>query len=331
MFTREVSSDWQGQRLDRFVADMWPERSRSFWQRAIARGQVRLDGKPARAGVALKAGQRVEVENSEDSTLRALPESQEFSTRDWPSWVVYHDPEVLVVNKPRGLVVHPSRGHWDDSVVLRLLPWLPTEEGEFRPGVVHRLDRDTTGLMILARTAQAKALLSQAIQEREVIRDYVAFVRGHIKPPWGAIDAPLGRNPNNRLKMAVVFGGRPARTHYRTVATWPSASLVQFRLETGRTHQIRVHCASMGHPVLGDTLYGGRHPLLKLGQMLHAGHLRFVHPTNHRLMEFVEGPPEDWVDLSVLGEPEIIEPTLYPDKTEPTTRTWLNQLGVFSV
>ena len=331
MSSRDVPLDWHGQRLDRFVADMWPEHSRTYWQRAIARGQVTLDGKLARAGVPLKAGQRVGIECGQESGAGAILEPQGLSLREWPSWVVYHDPEVMVVNKPRGLVVHPSRGHWDDSVVSRLLPWLPAEAGELRPGVVHRLDRDTTGLMMLARTVQAKALLSQAIQEREVIREYLAVVRGHMHPSRGAIDAPLGRNPNNRLKMAVVLGGRSARTYYRTVATWHSASLVQFRLETGRTHQIRVHCASLGHPVLGDTLYGGRHPLLKLGQMLHAGRLQFVHPTDHRLMEFVEGPPEDWAGLSVLGESRIVEPTLYPDRADPSTKAWLNQLGVFSV
>lgn len=321
----EVGEESQGLRLDRYLAEIWSDYSRSFWQRQINLERVTVDGRAARAGLPLKAGQTVQVMLVPESS--GAPFFDAEGPREWPSFVVYHDAQVIVVNKPRALVVHPSAGHRDNSVVHQLIPWLPVADGEVRPGVVHRLDRDTTGLLVLARSAQAREKLSLAIQTREVTREYLAVVRGHLDPPSGVIDAPVGRDPRQRLRMAIVLNGRAARTHYRTVALWHGFSLVQCTLETGRTHQIRVHLASLGHPLAGDVLYGGRNPMFGEGQLLHAGRLRFVHPARDELMEFVAPVPDDWKALGQLGAAAVVDSALY--RGAPlATGDWLTQLGV---
>lgn len=320
---RDVPEESDGQRLDVFLAQSWPDHSRSFWHRQITAGRVSVDGRVVRAGTPLRVGQLVEA-RFEVEVFQALPPTE---VHDYPSWVVYSDPNVIVINKPRGLVVHPSAGHWDDSVVSRLLPWLPSVDDHVRPGVVHRLDRDTTGLMVLARTENAREVLSRAIERREVVREYVAVVRGRLDPPTGVIDAPLGRNPFQRIKMAVVLNGRSARTRYRTLAQWGGASFMQCTLETGRTHQIRVHLASLGHPVLGDDLYGGRHPNFVHGQLLHAGRLRFIDPDGGDVREFLAAPPEEWSPISELGDAEILHSEVFSGLHQPLTKDWLAQLG----
>lgn len=306
----------------------WPDHSRSFWQRQIDAGQVLVNGKAGKAGHLVKGGQMVTVrwEATEPPQLDLAN-----GPSHWPDWVVYHDAAVIVVNKPRRLVVHPSAGHWDDSVVQQLGFWLSDRDGGMRPGVVHRLDRDTSGLMVIARTPKAREILASAIFARDVVRQYVAVVRGMLTPLNGVIDAPIGRDWNHRLKMAVTQDGRPARTHYRTLAHWPGFSLVQCGLETGRTHQIRVHLAWLGHPVLGDVLYGGRHPMFTQGQLLHAGRLVFYHPVRDELMEFVAPVPEDWRALTHLGTASVREPEVYAGTAEPLTHQWLSSLGVFVV
>ncbi len=322
----EVPAAGAGMRLDRFLADAWPDYSRSFWRRQIDGGRVRVDGRAEKkAGYPLRSGQTVAVEVGEEvhPDLNGLADVP----REWPSWVVYHDASVIVINKPRNLVVHPAPGHWLDSVVAELLPWLPRSDGQVRPGVVHRLDRDTSGLMVLARTLRATNQLSQAIQRREVVRQYVAVVRGHLAPAQGVIEAPIGRHPRQRLKMAVVVDGRPARTRYRSVAQWPGFSMVQCTLETGRTHQIRVHLSSLGHPVVGDGLYGGKHPDFVAGQLLHAARIRFLHPEHGQVMEFLASPPSDWSGITAWGPAEITEPRLFPDADQPTTAQWLSALA----
>lgn len=321
-----VNEGQSGQRLDRLVSESWPDHSRSFWKRHIESGRVRVNGRAEKSGYLVKAGQLVDAQFQEElpRSLAALSDGAE----DWPDWVLYHDAAIIVINKPRHLVVHPSAGHWGDSVVHRLLPWLPRTDGELRPGVVHRLDRDTSGLMVLARSARAKEVLSHAIQERTVTRQYVAVVRGHLEPPDGRVEAPLGRDPANRLRMAVVHGGREARTRYRTLAMWAGYSLMDCTLDTGRTHQIRVHLAALGHPVVGDPVYGGRHPEFTAGQLLHAGRLSFRHPVTDEQMEFVAPPPPDWSALKAWGEPLVSSPWVYQPGRDPATVQWLSELGI---
>ncbi|MDA8194789.1 MAG: RluA family pseudouridine synthase [Thermaerobacter sp.] len=309
---RQAEAADSGVRLDRALFAWWPDRSRTAWQRAIAAEEVILNGQPARASTLLKTG---------DAVTARLAEP----TRSGAAWdagrpvdarlIVHQDPWMIVVNKPRGLVTHPARGHWNDSLVHRLAPLLELGPGAERPGVVHRLDRDTTGLMVVARTEAMRRRLSEMIARREVSRHYLAVVRGHLAPPAGVIDAPLARDPRNRLRMAVVLGGRESRTHFRTVALWPSYALLQCGLETGRTHQIRVHLSALGHPVLGDPLYGGhdrsapgeRWP----GQLLHAAQLAFHHPVTGEALCFVAPLPLDW-RRPLPAKPSIVDDRLFP-------------------
>jgi 23S rRNA pseudouridine1911/1915/1917 synthase len=324
-----VSIRDEGTRLDRWLTLQWPEHSRAFWQRQILHGAVLVNGRQEKAGYAVKAGQVITVQMNVEQPQGQEPRWGEPSPA-WPAWVLYHDDEIIVCNKPRGMVVHPAAGHWHDSLVHHLLPWLggTPDPDELRPGIVHRLDRDTSGLLVVARREEAKVFLSGAIQAREVTRRYVALVRGHLEPAHGVIEAPIGRDPRHRLKMAVVYNGRPARTHYETLAIWPGVSLLGCALETGRTHQIRVHLAAMGHPVLGDPLYGGRAPLFTHGQMLHAGFLSFNHPRDGRRCRFVAPVPDDWVSLHALGTAQVTHPWVYGAEADVKTDHWLSDLGV---
>lgn len=320
-----VGSDAEGQRLDRFLAGAWPDYSRTWWQRALIRGAVTVNGKPQPARYRLSPKDVVAAVIIAEKLPVIEPHGDD---EDANRLIVYRDDAILVVNKPRHVVVHPSPGHWDDSLVHRLMSYLPRSEGDLRPGVVHRLDRDTSGLMIMARGPQIRERLSEAIRQRKVHRQYLAVVRGHLLPFEGCIEAPIGRDPANRLKMGVVYGGREARTTYRTLAQWRHATLVQCTLDTGRTHQIRVHMASLGHPVIGDPLYGGRMDPFIEGQMLHAGRLAFSHPLTQEMMSFDASPPGDWSLLNGLGPAEVMHATLYRDETGAATLEFLRDLGI---
>lgn len=290
--TRELTAatEHAGVRLDAFLsADGALTRSQAA--RLIAEGRVRVNGKPAAKSARLSGGETVTVD---------VPQLRETALppQDIPLDVVYEDDDVIVVNKPTGLVVHPAPGHPDGTLVNALLyhcgDSLSGIGGEKRPGIVHRIDRDTSGLIIAAKNDAAHLALSAQLKDHSLSRTYECLVTGNMKQDSGTVDAPIGRSSADRKKMAVVPTGRRAVTHWEVVARYPGVTHLRCRLETGRTHQIRVHMAHIGHPILGDTVYGAKKPVPGLtGQCLHATGLRFVHPRTGEPVELhCPLPPE---------------------------------------
>ena len=290
--TRELTAatEHAGVRLDAFLsADGALTRSQAA--RLIAEGRVRVNGKPAAKSARLSGGETVTVD---------VPQLRETALppQDIPLDVVYEDDDVIVVNKPTGLVVHPAPGHPDGTLVNALLHHcgdsLSGIVGEKRPGIVHRIDRDTSGLIIAAKNDAAHLALSAQLKDHSLSRTYECLVTGNMKQDSGTVDAPIGRSSADRKKMAVVPTGRRAVTHWEVVARYPGVTHLRCRLETGRTHQIRVHMAYIGHPILGDTVYGAKKPVPGLtGQCLHAAGLRFVHPRTGEPVELhCPLPPE---------------------------------------
>ena len=290
--TRELTAatEHAGVRLDAFLsADGALTRSQAA--RLIAEGRVRVNGKPAAKSARLSGGETVTVDVPQLRETALLPQ-------DIPLDVVYEDDDVIVVNKPTGLVVHPAPGHPDGTLVNALLhhcgDTLSGIGGEKRPGIVHRIDRDTSGLIIAAKNDAAHLALSAQLKDHSLSRTYECLVTGNMKQDSGTVDAPIGRSSADRKKMAVVPTGRRAVTHWEVVARYPGVTHLRCRLETGRTHQIRVHMAYIGHPILGDTVYGAKKPVPGLtGQCLHAAGLRFVHPRTGEPVELhCPLPPE---------------------------------------
>ena len=290
--TRELTAatEHAGVRLDAFLsADGALTRSQAA--HLIAEGRVRVNGKPAAKSARLSGGETVTVD---------VPQLRETALppQDIPLDVVYEDDDVIVVNKPTGLVVHPAPGHPDGTLVNALLHHcgdsLSGIGGEKRPGIVHRIDRDTSGLIIAAKNDAAHLALSAQLKDHSLSRTYECLVTGNMKQDSGTVDAPIGRSSADRKKMAVVPTGRRAVTHWEVVARYPGVTHLRCRLETGRTHQIRVHMAYIGHPILGDTVYGAKKPVPGLtGQCLHATGLRFVHPRTGEPVELhCPLPPE---------------------------------------
>ena len=272
-----------GERLDSFLAARLPGLTRSAAARLIETGQVLVDGKPARKSARLAGGETVEVTLPDPEPADTLPQ-------DIPLDVVYEDGDVIVVNKPSGLVVHPAPGHPDGTLVNALLHHcggsLSGVGGELRPGIVHRIDRDTSGLIIAAKNDAAHQALAAQLADHPLARTYEAVVVGALREDGGTVDAPIGRCLSDRKKMAVVPNGKRAVTHWEVLERFPGYTYVRCRLETGRTHQIRVHMAHLGHPIYGDTVYGGKKPVPGLtGQCLHAVGLRFVHPRTGETVE----------------------------------------------
>ena len=272
-----------GERLDSFLAARLPGLTRSAAARLIETGQVLVDGKPARKSARLAGRETVEVTLPDPEPADALPQ-------DIPLDVVYEDDDVIVVNKPSGLVVHPAPGHPDGTLVNALLHHcggsLSGVGGELRPGIVHRIDRDTSGLIIAAKNDAAHQALAAQLADHTLARTSEAVVVGALREDGGTVDAPIGRCPSDRKKMAVVPNGKRAVTHWEVLERFPGLTHVRCRLETGRTHQIRVHMAHLGHPIYGDTVYGGKKPVPGLtGQCLHAVGLRFVHPRTGETVE----------------------------------------------
>ena len=281
--------DRDGERLDAALARLVPELSRSAAQRLIEQGAVTRGGRPVKKNEKSVCGTALEL---------VLPELREtaVTAEEIPLDVVYEDDDVIVVNKPKGLVVHPAPGHADGTLVNALLHHcgdsLSGIGGEKRPGIVHRIDKDTSGLLIAAKNDMAHTRLSAQLKDHTLARTYECIVCGNVRQDVGTIDAPIGRSPADRKKMAIVTGGRPAVTHFEVIARYPGYTHLRCRLETGRTHQIRVHLSWQNHPILGDTVYG--HKKAELGmdsQCLHAKELTFLHPrTGERVTVSCELP-----------------------------------------
>ena len=292
MSTLTRTADRPGERADAFLARVVPDLTRSAAQRLLEAGAVRLAGRPVRKNYRTAPGDVLEVDIPAPQPVDLVPQ-------DIPLDIVYEDGDVIVVNKPVGMVVHPAPGHSDGTLVNAPLyhcgNTLSGINGTLRPGIVHRIDRDTSGLIIAAKNDRAHLSLAAQLQDHSLSRVYEAVAVGGLREDCGTVDAPIGRHPVDRKRMAVDRqNGREAVTHWRVLARYPGFTHVECRLETGRTHQIRVHLASIGHPLLGDVVYGSKKPVPGLaGQCLHARRLRFTHPSTGQLVE-LECPLPGW-------------------------------------
>ena len=290
-----ASEESKNQRLDAFLASSLDGLTRSQAARLIESGEVAVNGKTAGKSYKLAGGEDIAVTLPEPEPVEAVPQ-------DIPLDVVYEDADVIVVNKPSGMVVHPAPGHPDGTLVNALLyhcaGTLSGIGGALRPGIVHRIDRDTSGLIIAAKNDAAHQYLSAQLADHTLARTYECIVVGKLREDRGTVDAPIARHPTDRKRMAVVAGGREAVTHWEVIARYPGYTHVRCRLETGRTHQIRVHMAYIGHPILGDTVYGAKKEVPGLtGQCLHAVGLRFLHPRTHEVVELSCPLPEEFTRM----------------------------------
>lgn len=284
-----------GIRLDRYIAQECPELSRSYVQKLIGEGYITVNGRATKASFKLDSGDTVSV--------MMPPSAPAPLTEEVPLDIVYEDSDLLVVDKPAGLIVHPTPGHPSHTLVNSLLARYPDLAGlgSARPGIVHRLDKNTSGLMVVAKNEASQRDISAQIKARSVVKRYLVLVRGHLSPDRGIIEAPIGRHLRQRKRMAVVAGGREARTHYRVLRYVDDYTLLEVAPETGRTHQIRVHLAAIGHPVVGDEVYGVRSPFLGR-QFLHACRLGFKLPSTGEYVEFTSELPSDLTQvLKAIG------------------------------
>lgn len=286
----EVMNCDAGKRIDVFLAEKIDGYSRSYLKKVIEDKLVTVCGEVKKANYKLKLGDKIKV-------LMPSPVNLEIKPEDIDIDVIYEDDVLLVVNKPQGMVVHPAHGNYSGTLVNALLKrchGLSGINGVIRPGIVHRIDKNTSGVIVVAKTNEAHLDLSQQLKNHTIERKYIALLEGRLKEEAGTIDAPIGRDPLNRKKMAVTSkNSKNAVTHYRVLELFKSNTLIEAKLETGRTHQIRVHMAYIGHPVVGDTVYGYKKQRFKLeGQLLHAALLGFVHPVTKKYMEFTAPLPD---------------------------------------
>lgn len=284
-----VDADGVGQRLDRFVTDAVAELTRSAVQRLIEQGHITRNDKPTRAAEPLKLGDRITIQLPQ-------PVNTDLVAENIPLTVLYADADIVVVDKPAGMVVHPAPGHTHGTLVNALLWHYPDMHigGGIRPGIVHRIDRDTSGVLVVARHDAALNHLQQQQYARTMHKVYAALVEGGFAQDSGTVDAPIARHPRDRMRMAVVAGGRPARSHWQVRERFQQLTLLDVTLETGRTHQIRVHCQYMHHPIVGDPVYGAQITTVHLKrQFLHAHTLGFVHPRTAEPMTFTSALPAD--------------------------------------
>ena len=286
-----VTEETEGDRIDRFLAEQCEELSRSFLQKLLKSECVSVNDRPVKASYKVSEGDRITFEVPESVEPEILPE-------DIPLDILYEDRDVILVNKPKGMVVHPAAGHYTGTLVNALMYHCREDlsgiNGVMRPGIVHRIDMDTTGVLIACKNDLAHTSIAEQLKEHSITRRYQAIVHGVLKDDEGMIDAPIGRHPQDRKKMCVNYrNGKPAVTHYRVLRRFEKFTYIECRLETGRTHQIRVHMADMGYPLLGDQVYGpAKCPYRLQGQTLHAGILGFVHPRSGEYMEFSAPLPE---------------------------------------
>lgn len=289
-------SDVNNVRVDKYISENLDRYSRSFVQKLMDDGNVMVNNNFVKSNYKLKLGDVVDIEVPEPKKLDVLPQDIDID-------IVYEDDDIIIVNKPKDMVVHPAVGNYDGTLVNALLAHcagkLSDINGVIRPGIVHRIDKDTTGILVVAKNNNAHEKLSELFRVHDIQRTYIAIVEGVITNDFGKIDAPIGRHPNDRKKMAINFkNGRNAITHFKVLERFSNATLIEVTLETGRTHQIRVHMSSIGYPIMGDSVYGRANKKYNLkGQVLHAKTLGFVHPKTGEYVEFDGGIPEYFANL----------------------------------
>lgn len=293
-FTADI--EHEDQRIDRYLTEMLPEQSRSFFQKLIRDDFVIVNHIIVKVNYRLKTGDVIEIDIPDAVPTEIVPENI-------PLDILYEDDDLLIVNKPKGMVVHPAVGHSTGTLVNAIMYHcqgnLSGINGEIRPGIVHRIDKDTTGSLIICKNDEAHRNIAEQIKEHSVTRRYVGVVAGTFSEESGTVEGAIGRHPNDRKRMTInEKNGKPAVTHYRVLQTLKGASFMEFELETGRTHQIRVHMASISHPLLGDTVYGNsKNPYKLQGQALHARTIGFIHPTTGEYIEVSAPIPEYMTEL----------------------------------
>lgn len=290
----QVQSNDSGKRIDKLLTIIQPDTSRSEIQSWIKQNKVAVNGFSIKANYKCKEGDMITWSIPKKQELTIQPESITLN-------IVYDDEHIVVINKPRGMVVHPSQSHTSGTLVNALLyhykDQLSSLSGKERAGIVHRIDKDTSGLLIVAKSDEAHSELQRQFKNREVKRTYEAIVHGAISHDHGLVDAPIGRDPKQRQNMAVVDQGKRARTHFRVIKRYEKFTHIECQLETGRTHQIRVHMKYINHPLVGDPKYGPRKPFVNFGQVLHARSLEFIHPITEDPLCFTSDLPEDFKDV----------------------------------
>lgn len=296
----EVLNEQEGERLDKFLSIIYPDQSRSFFQKLIKENKILVNDKPEKANYRIKSDDLINITIPDAVETQIVPENI-------PIDIIYEDEDILIVNKPKGMVVHPSAGHYSGTLVNAIMyhckDSLSGINGEIRPGIVHRIDMDTTGSLIVCKNDESHINIAEQIKVHSVNRIYEGIVIGNLKDDEGTIEGPIGRHPIDRKKMCInEKNGKPAITHYKVLERFGNYTYVQFKLETGRTHQIRVHMASIGHPLLGDQLYSsGKSPYKNLqGQTLHAKTIGFIHPRTNEYVEFSAPLPDYFEKLLFL-------------------------------
>ncbi|ACQ52411.1 RluA family pseudouridine synthase [Clostridium botulinum] len=299
----QVEKEFDNVRLDLYLSKIFEDKSRSYLQGIIDEGNVLVNNKKKKRNYKLKVGDNIEVNIPEPKLLEIEPEDIKLD-------IIYEDKDVIVVNKPQEMVVHPAPGVYSGTLVNALLNHckdLSGINGVARPGIVHRIDKDTSGILVVAKNDISHNNLAAQFKEHSISRVYMALVEGIIKDEQGTIEAPIGRHPVDRIKMAVVKDGRHAVTHYKVIERFKNHTLVECRLETGRTHQIRVHMSHIMHPLVGDPVYGYKKQRFNLkGQMLHAKLLGFIHPTTRQYVEFESELPEYFKKIIKILKNELI-------------------------